>query len=143
MAQITSFTGKYFFLSNFYPCSVLFEDKIYPSAEHAYMAAKTTDEATRVYIASAPTPGKAKRIGKTIQLRENWDLIKLQYMRVILESKFSDPVLRKLLDSTKGYEIIEGNTWGDTFWGQCPLGHGRNELGKLLVSIRDDITRLC
>lgn len=54
-------------------------------------------------------------------------------MRIILENKFSDVYLRERLDSTKGYELIEGNTWGDKFWGQCPIGIGRNELGKLLI----------
>jgi predicted NAD-dependent protein-ADP-ribosyltransferase YbiA (DUF1768 family) len=62
-------------------------------------------------------------------------------MRIILENKFGDYELRERLNSTKGCELIEGNTWGDKFWGQCPLGNGRNELGKLLMSIRDDITR--
>lgn len=61
-------------------------------------------------------------------------------MRIILENKFGDYELRKKLDSTKGYELIEGNSWGDRFWGQSPLGTGKNELGKLLMSIRDDIT---
>jgi len=140
MAQIVSFTGSNFFLSNFYPCEVAFEGKIYKSSEHAYMAAKTTDEDLRAYIAAQPTPAAAKKIGSSIPLRENWNDIRIHYMRVILESKFGDYELRERLDATKGYELIEGNTRGDTFWGQCPVGTGRNELGKLLMSIRDDIT---
>ena len=142
MSRIISFTGPNFFLSNFYPCEVAFEGRIYKSSEHAYMAAKTTDENIRSYIASQPTPGAAKKIGRSIQLRENWDDVRISYMRIILENKFSDVYLRERLDSTKGYELIEGNTWGDKFWGQCPVGTGRNELGKLLMSIRDDITSI-
>lgn len=141
MAKIISFTGPNFFLSNFYPCEVEFEGKIYKSSEHAYMAAKTTDENIRSYIAAQPNPGAAKKIGRSIQLRENWDNIRIQYMRIILENKFSAYELREKLNSTKEYELIEVNTWGDKFWGQCPIGNGRNELGKLLMSIRDDITR--
>jgi hypothetical protein len=141
MAKIISFTGPNFFLSNFYPCEVAFEDKIYKSSEHAYMAAKTTDDNIRSYIAAQPNPGAAKKIGRSIQLRENWDDLRIQYMRIILENKFGDYELRERLNSTKECELIEGNTWGDKFWGQCPLGTGRNELGKLLMSIRDDITR--
>lgn len=142
MAKIISFTGPNFFLSNFYPCEVAFEGKIYKSSEHAYMAAKTTDENIRSYIASQPNPGAAKKIGRSIQLRENWDNIRIQYMRIILESKFGDYELRERLNATKGCELIEGNTWGDKFWGECPLGVGQNNLGKLLMSIRDDITNL-
>jgi predicted NAD-dependent protein-ADP-ribosyltransferase YbiA (DUF1768 family) len=48
----------------------------------------------------------------------------------------------KLLQETRPYELIEGNNWGDKFWGQSPLGTGRNELGKILMSVRDDITKL-
>jgi ribA/ribD-fused uncharacterized protein len=104
------------------------------------MAAKTTDENIRAYIASQPTPGAAKQVGRSIPLRENWNDIRIHYMRAILENKFGDYELRERLDSTKGYELIEGNTWGDTFWGQCPLGKGQNNLGKLLMQIRDSIT---
>jgi N-glycosidase YbiA len=142
MDKITSFTGENFFLSNFYPCEVGFEGKIYKSSEHAYMAAKTTDQNIRAYIASQPTPGAAKKIGSSIPLRENWEILRIHYMRIILENKFGDYELRKRLDSTRGHELIEGNSWGDKFWGQSPLGNGRNELGKLLMSIRDDITKI-
>jgi N-glycosidase YbiA len=140
MSKIVSFTGENFFLSNFYPCEVGFEGKIYKSSEHAYMAAKTTDNNIREYIAAQPNPGAAKKIGRSVPLRENWDKLRVHYMRIILENKFGDYELRKKLDSTKGYELIEGNSWGDRFWGQSPLGTGKNELGKLLMSIRDDIT---
>jgi hypothetical protein len=80
-----------------------------------------------------------------IELREVWDTIKMSEMRKILEIKFSpfrsDHPLAEWLDNTKPYILIEGNTWGDKFWGQCPIGTGRNELDKLLMSMRDDITK--
>lgn len=142
MDSITSFTGPNSFLSNFHPCDVVFEGKIYKSAEHAYVAAKTLDLEVRNYIASLQSPGQAKRAGRTIELREGWDDIKVHVMRSILESKFSDYYLRERLDATRGYLLVEGNTWGDRFWGQCPIGVGRNELGKLLMAIRDDVTRM-
>jgi ribA/ribD-fused uncharacterized protein len=139
---ITSFSGSNFFLSNFYPCEVTFEGRVYKSSEHAYVAAKTIDDNIRAYVAAQSTPGAAKRIGRSIPLRENWNNDRIYYMKNILESKFSDYELRDKLDLTKGCELIEGNAWGDTFWGQSPIGKGRNELGKLLMAIRDDITRL-
>ena len=142
MQQITSFSGKYFFLSNFYPCQVEFEEVIYPSSEHAYMAAKTTDVAIRQTILDIETPGKVKRFGGTIQLRSNWNDLRLHFMGLIVKAKFSNSDLMEMLDETKGFELIEGNTWGDKFWGQSPVGVGKNELGKILMSIRDDITRL-
>jgi len=138
---ISSFSGPNLFLSNFYPCEVAFEETIYKSSEHAYVAAKTTDDNIRAYIAAQTSPGVVKKIGRNIPLRENWNDIRIHYMQIILESKFSDYKLREQLDATKGCELIEGNTWGDIFWGQCN-GKGQNNLGKLLMSIRVDITRL-
>ncbi len=140
MSRIISFTGANSFLSNFYPCEVAFEGKIYKSSEHAYMASKTEDLNIREYIAAQSTPGQAKKIGRSIPLRENWNDVRVHYMRTILKSKFSDQVLYEKLLSTSPHELIEGNTWGDTFWGQCPIDNGKNMLGKLLMELREDIT---
>lgn len=143
---ITSFTGEHFFLSNFYPVNVTYEGRVYPTAEHAYVAAKTTDEKVREHISMIPTAGQVKRFGKTIELRHKWNHIKIHEMRTILENKFSslrsDGGCYSMLMSTAPAILIEGNPWGDTFWGQSPVGKGRNELGKLLMAIRDDITSL-
>jgi hypothetical protein len=38
-----SFHNEYRFLSNFYPAEVSFEGLVFPTVEHAYVAAKTTD----------------------------------------------------------------------------------------------------
>lgn len=140
MGSITSFTGPNSFLSNFYLCDVVFEGKIYRSAEHAYVAAKTLDLEIRNSIANLQTPGQAKKFGSSIKLREGWDNMKVYIMRDILESKFSDYYLKERLNATKGCLLVEGNTWNDRFWGQCPIGNGKNMLGKLLMEIRDDIT---
>ena len=59
-------------------------------------------------------------------------------MEGLLRKKFSDPSLKNLLDNTKGIELVEGNTWKDTFWGVYN-GNGKNMLGKLLMKIRDTI----
>lgn len=147
MAQvISSFRGKFEFLSNFYPISVVYEGKIYPSSEHAFVAAKTLDEDIRATIALVPTAGKVKRLGKSLMLRNDWNAVRINEMRRILEDKFSpsrtDVPIFQWLTNTAPAILIEGNAWGDRFWGQSPVGEGRNELGKLLMSIRDDITRL-
>ena len=140
---IYRFEKEYRFLSNFWRCDILFEDITYPTAEHAYQAAKTTDQEIKQIFAKLPSPADAKKLGQTIELRRGWDKMKVLYMRRIVEAKFSQhPDLMEKLLATQPGEIIEGNNWGDTFWGQCPIGKGKNELGKILMSIRDDITRL-
>jgi ribA/ribD-fused uncharacterized protein len=132
---ITKFDGRHAFLSNFFPCRVEFEEMVFPSSEHAFQAAKTLDHSIRLQMLSQPTPGKAKRLGRTIELRDDWEWVKIPTMRTILLFKFSHPNLRRLLIATAPAELIEGNNWNDTFWGFCN-GVGRNELGKLLMEIR-------
>jgi N-glycosidase YbiA len=138
MNKITSFSGEFDFLSNFYPCKIEFEDEVYPSVEHAFQAAKTTSPSARQKILEAGTSGKAKQIGRTVPLRPYWDLSKITYMREFLRQKFEKPELRNALLATGDAEIIEGNNWNDTFWGVCK-GKGLNHLGKLLMEIRSKI----
>lgn len=141
--MIASFDGEYRFLSNFWKAPVEYEGIVYPSSEHAYQAAKTLDKGVRSVFAEIASPGAIKKMGQTITLRPDWEDVKINVMRDIVTAKFEQNAdLMEKLMTTKGHDLIEGNTWGDTFWGECPLGKGRNELGKILMSIRDDITRL-
>ena len=132
---IHSFTHENGFLSNFHPAPVTLDDEIYPTVEHAYQAAKTLDRAERIQIRYAPNPAIAKRLGKRVRIRPDWDQVKVDMMRSLLEQKFKNPELRHLLLMTKDAELVEGNWWGDTFWGVCD-GKGANMLGKLLMNIR-------
>lgn len=135
---INNFSGKYAFLSNFYPRSIRFEGIIFPSVEHAYQAAKTLDHAVRGMIARAPSAGKAKRMGQKLTLRPDWEKSKLTIMLKLVREKFKDPELEQLLYETESDELIEGNSWHDTFWGVCN-GVGKNNLGKILMRVRTEI----
>jgi len=142
---IREFRGAYRFLSNFWPAYVEYEGVVYPSVEHAYVAAKTTDKVLRQKIADAHTPGQAKRLGKRIRLRRGWNNIKLSIMRDLVKQKFKDQHLLTKLRATAPATLIEGNHWHDNFWGQCVCDHcssspnlGQNHLGRILMEIRDD-----
>lgn len=135
---IERFSGQYDFLSNFHSSPVLYDGVQYPTAEHAYQAAKTTDHNRRLYIAGLSTPGQAKRAGQFVILREQWDEIKLGVMLKILREKFKDPKLRKALITTGDVMLVEGNYWGDIYWGVCD-GKGANHLGKLLMQVREEV----
>jgi len=139
MLSITSFSGNFYFLSNFYPVRIVYEFEEYPSVEHAYQAAKTLDKDYRILIAKAETAAKAKKIGMVVPLKENWEAEKIAVMRALLRSKFSNPKLKKLLLYTKSYKLVEGNWWGDTFWGVDMQGKGSNWLGKLLMELREEL----
>lgn len=136
--MIDSFTGKYRFLSNFYPCSITFENSTYPSVEHAYQAAKTTNEQLRLrFMEPVTTAGEAKKAGRRLKIREDWDNVKIDIMYQLLKTKFKQTKFKKLLLETGDEILIEGNTWGDTFWGICN-GEGENWLGKLLMRVRSE-----
>jgi ribA/ribD-fused uncharacterized protein len=135
--KITSFKGYYSFLSNFYPAAVIYDNITYSSVEHAYQAAKTLDLEYRDLICRAATPAKAKRIGKVVPIRDNWELIKVPIMRALVWQKFEDTTLRNQLINTYPAILEEGNYWGDTFWGVDLQGNGENWLGKILMEVRN------
>jgi ribA/ribD-fused uncharacterized protein len=135
---IARFVGKYRFLSNFYPVELEYEGAMYRSLEHAYQAAKTMDFEQRAVIRAQPTPGRAKSAGRKVALRNGWELMKVDVMHGLLRQKFRDPELRRKLAATGEVELVEGNTWGDRFWGVD--GTGKNWLGKLLMEVRKEIT---
>lgn len=136
MTAITSFSGRHRFLSNFYPSVVRHEDLVFPTVEHAYQAAKTYDAERRQYILNCPSPADARHAGRTLPIRKDWETVKIDIMRSLLLIKFQQPYLWECLLATGDADLVEGNTWGDRIWGQCPLGVGENRLGKLLVEIR-------
>lgn len=140
--RIDSFQGDYRFLSNFYPAWVIVTGIQYPTSEHAYQASKTLNLEQRVLISQLPSPGQAKRAGQALDLRPDWESIKLDRMQDIVELKFlyHPDLMAKLMD-TGDAVLVEGNTWGDTFWGQVD-GVGENHLGRILMTIRSDFRGL-
>ena len=138
MEDIISDFRKHSFLSNFYMTKVEYDGSIYPSSEHAYQAAKTTDLKDREWICSSKSPAEAKKRGKELHIREDWDSVKVQIMEQILKSKFKNKELQQKLLDTGNAKLVEGNWWGDTFWGFC-RGKGENMLGQLLMKIREEL----
>ena len=136
--MINSFRGQYRFLSNFFPALIDYEGLVYPTVEHAYQACKSTDNSIRKVIQNALTSQEAKALGKQINIRTDWDEVKLKIMEELLRLKFSNREISNLLLLTGNEELIEGNWWGDTYWGICN-GIGENHLGKLLMKIRENL----
>ncbi len=138
MEPIKGFSGKYRWLSNFHLCLVGFEGLVYPSTENAYQAAKVENNYQRKEFLII-SPNKAKELGGKVGLRADWDKIKIDIMRKVLESKFrNDLYLQKLLIETGDAYLEETNDWDDKFWGVCD-GVGENNLGKLLMELREGL----
>lgn len=138
-APIDAFRGRWEFLSNFHASPLEVGGITYPSLENAYQAHKTKDLAVRRQF-SMMSPSRAKRLGRSsLQLRDDWEKIKIALMRQLLAIKFAqDSYLAHKLIATGKRELIEGNTWGDRFWGQTN-GKGLNWLGRLLMERREEL----
>lgn len=135
---VFGFFGDFRWLSNFHLSPITFGTKIYPSVEHAYQAAKSTDKNEREKIRTAASPAIARKLGQKVEMRDDWEEKKLSVMEALLRLKFKDPDLRAKLINTHPYELIEDNWWGDKFWG-IYHDEGENNLGKLLMKIRNEL----
>lgn len=138
--MINSFSGAYIWLSNFYQCPLKYKGLLYPTLEHAYQAAKTNNKEEIQMIRKCLTPGQAKKAGRLITIRGDWDSKKIKIMKTLLKIKFKDKELKNRLLATGDEELIEGNWWGDDFWGFCfKKNQGQNILGKLLMEVREEL----
>lgn len=134
--MIASFQGEYRWLSNFWYCTI---DGRYTTIEHLYQASKTLNKDEQKKILNASTPAIAKRLGRYVTLRSDWNEIKIKVMTQLVTKKFKQNLdLQKKLLATGSEQLIEGNGWGDTFWGVCN-GRGANHLGEILMEVRASI----
>jgi ribA/ribD-fused uncharacterized protein len=137
---IDNFRGQYYFLSNFYEDDLYFiqyDGLFYNNAEAAFQSAKLLDKVQRRQFCNLNAPD-AKRLGRRVQLRPDWEQVKDNIMYEIIKSKFSIKHLREMLLATGEAILIEGNTWNDTYWGMC-RGKGKNMLGKILMRVREEL----
>src|SRR5688500_18125961 len=142
---IDGFTGEWRLLSNFASTPLVFQQISYPTAAHAYQAAKTLDPAVRRQVADARSPGAAKRLGRFVDLRPDWSYVRVAVMWHILRVKFTPyPDRLDVLRSTGDAHLVEGNLWHDQFWGDCHCARracaepGENHLGRLLATLRTE-----
>ena len=136
---ITSFRGEFRFLSNFHPSPIQLEDGIYANVEAAFQASKTLNPEERAEIRNQSSPTMAKRKGRKVTLRSDWEQVKLGIMHELIRQKFTrHPELKENLLATGSEDLIEGNNWNDRFWGVCK-GQGLNHLGKIIMAVREEL----
>lgn len=138
MKIIDLFRGTYFYLSNFYNCPIGLDGFKYQNAEAAFQAQKTKSPTEKAIFASL-SAAEAKKMGRKIILRPDWEAIKDNIMFKVCRAKFQqNPLLAAQLIATGDALLIEGNTHGDVYWGVCK-GQGQNKLGIILMHIRDHL----
>ena len=139
--MIDSFSGSYSFLSNFYDMrgfgGVQYAGFTFPTSENAYQAAKCANPCKMSEFIDV-SAREAKQLGQRVQLRSDWNIFRLRAMQRILHNKFSTEPLRGWLIATGSERLVEGNHWGDTYWGVCD-GVGQNHLGQLLMELRMEL----
>ena len=139
MPKIDSFRGKYYFLSNFYPAQFTYNEVTYLNAEAAFQAQKVFSKEEQLLFANL-LPSEAKRLGRRVNLRPDWDRVKDQIMYEVVKAKFEqNPDLRAKLLATGYVYLEEGNTWGDRYWGVDANGVGLNKLGHILMQVRREL----
>jgi len=136
--KIDNFREEYFFLSNFYPSKVKYDGIEYLNSEAAFQAQKCSRKSDRLEFENL-NPSEAKRLGRKVKIREDWESVKLDIMKNIIREKFNQnfDITLKLIETGDNY-LEEGNTWGDKEWGVCN-GKGKNLLGKILMEIRSEL----
>lgn len=138
--NIMTFRGEYDFLSNMYAASFVWDGRAYRNSEAAFQSAKSLDPAVRDTFGNM-NGVEAKRAGKKVKLREDWEHVKVEIMEEVVRAKFSqNPELLQRLVDIGDLELVEGNRWHDTFWGvDMTSGKGENHLGKILMKIRAEL----
>lgn len=138
--MIKEFKNQYFFLSNFYECPIYYNKLVFCNAEAAFQAQKVIDEKEQYKFINL-NASQARKLGKTIALREDWEEVKDNIMYEVVKRKFTvNKELQQKLIDTKDEELVEGNWWHDTYWGvDSKTGIGKNKLGKILMKVREEV----
>ena len=138
--SISAFVGRWEALANWFPCTVMHDGVQYASVEHAFQAAKAGSENAEAAkaIREAANPKLAHELGRNLPLPGDWERRKRPLMHKLLRDKFRrDAALHERLLRTESKNLIAGNDWGEASWGVSG-GRGANELGKLLMALRDE-----
>lgn len=137
---IYGFFDDYRFLSNFHICDVYYKGFVYKSSEAAYMSCKSNDFSIKTQLASM-SPNEAKKFGQTIELIPDWEYVRVLSMTEVVFAKFNQnqDLTERLINFTRNKYLEETNDWNDLFWGANSMGKGVNMLGKILMSVRDQL----
>ena len=143
--MINRFSLKYGFLSNFYYSPMMIDDLVWETVEHYFQGMKTLIKLDREAIRVSGSPGNAKKLGRRVILRPDWEKVKYEVMYTGVKSKFQqNEEVHSLLCKTGNTFLEEGNTWHDNVWGNCSCPRcekieGKNALGKTIMQIRSEL----
>lgn len=139
---IKFYTPEFYVFNNFSAHAIEFREKLYPTCEHAYQAAKCSDLVGQEAIRNARSPLEAKRLAnETYKAAKDpdWKNKKVAVVEEILRAKLTQhPEAREALRKSGDEEIVEDSPT-DYFWGIGADGTGQNVLGKLWMKLRAEM----
>lgn len=142
MIKFTKTDPKYKCFSNFHLVNINFKGLSFTSSEAAWQAQKAISEEIKRSFQNL-SPSQAKKLGRQINLRSDWEEVKYNLMVEVCYAKFSQHQgLKAILLSTGQEELVENTTgWHDNIWGNCECPEckniqGQNLLGKALMEVR-------
>ena len=150
---VGSFSGDLEFCSNMSRYSIIFDESndpkfpadglTYPSSENLYHALKCIHIEDRIKFTTC-SPFESKKLSrKMMGIRHDWDEVKVDAMKLVIDLKFRNNYYAQKLVKIEG-PIEELNNWGDKFWGKClnfKTGkyEGQDNLGIVLTNKRNEL----
>ncbi len=129
--------------SNFSPHPIWLKKKTWPTSEHYFQAQKFAGTPDEEEVRKARSPMIAARMGRDRKrpLRKDWESVKDAIMRAAVVAKFAQHAdIRAILLETGDAGIVE-HTENDDYWGDGGDGSGKNRLGQILMSAREELRR--
>lgn len=136
---IIHFEGEYKFLSNFWRSPMKVRNYSFQNGESAFQGFK---DMKRITEFESIKPSEAKKLGRKVKLRDDWEWIKNGIMEEVVRAKFTQN--RELADkllATENRLLVEGNWWNDRIWG-VSNGTGENRLGEILMNVRLELQNM-
>ncbi len=143
MRKIFFYESTYYLFSNFSAHAIEYNGVLYKTSEHAYQATKFDDKKLRNEIILSRSPLEAKNTAYKYKdfIKKDWHDVKVKIMYEIVKTKvLQHKEVKDVLMNTKNDEIIE-NSPIDYFWGCGKDKTGQNQLGKILMKIRDELKK--
>lgn len=153
-STVVGFFTKNTIFSNHFACDMVYDNKLFRSAEHLYYylrAVEFSDLSTAEAFRQAANAKIVKELSKEHPLRRFnqviWHRVRIYKMAITLVTKFSqNSGLRQSLCHTNPHLLVEMSKYDD-FWGcgrdvddiifDGQIGRGHNVLGKLLTQLRE------
>jgi ribA/ribD-fused uncharacterized protein len=141
--KILFYDREFYMFSNFSSFMVEYKGVLWMTSEHAYQASKFVDAPLIEQIKNARSSHDAFKLARANpdRVKPDWDNIKLQIMDEIVRAKHSQHAyIQKKLLETGTKEIVEDSPV-DSFWGWGSDRKGENNLGKIWMRLREELTR--